>query len=124
MYYHHFSQIVADDQESHLNTSFKHFYYFITEFNLVEKKEMVPLSELIANLTGRDKKSALAGDASKLEAAPSALPHPSSPSPLQSPPNEASESPKNRPLKPNVNLPLTGMLSSLQNYLLLLLNFR
>jgi len=33
----------------------KHFYYFITEFSLVDKKEMEPLKELIENLTKGDK---------------------------------------------------------------------
>jgi MOB kinase activator 1 len=38
-------------EEAHLNTCFKHFYYFIDEFDLVEKKEMIPLQDLIDNLT-------------------------------------------------------------------------
>lgn len=38
-------------EEAHLNTCFKHFYYFIDEFDLVDKREMLPLQELIDNLT-------------------------------------------------------------------------
>jgi len=30
-------------QEPHVNTCYKHFYYFVTEFNLVGKKELEPL---------------------------------------------------------------------------------
>jgi MOB kinase activator 1 len=70
IYYSHFNQIVSLGEEAHLSTylvcatpvtvplldtCFKHFYYFIVEFNLVEKKEMAPLDELITNLTSKDK---------------------------------------------------------------------
>jgi len=56
IYYSHFNQVVSLGEEAHLNTCFKHFYYFICEFNLVEKKEMAPLEELITNLTSKDVK--------------------------------------------------------------------
>jgi len=55
VYYSHFNTIVSLGEEAHLNTCFKHFYYFILEFNLVDRKEMAPLQELITNLTSRDK---------------------------------------------------------------------
>jgi MOB kinase activator 1 len=51
IYYSHFHKIVSLGEEAHLNTCFKHFYLFINEFGLVEKKEMEPLQELIDNLT-------------------------------------------------------------------------
>jgi MOB kinase activator 1 len=54
IYYSHFHKIVSLGEEAHLNTCFKHFYYFITEFTLVDKKEMEPLKELIDNLTKND----------------------------------------------------------------------
>eukprot|EP01122_Echinamoeba_exundans_P011189 TRINITY_DN435_c0_g1_i1.p1 TRINITY_DN435_c0_g1~~TRINITY_DN435_c0_g1_i1.p1 ORF type:complete len:216 (-),score=60.46 TRINITY_DN435_c0_g1_i1:209-856(-) len=54
IYYSHFNKIVSLGEEAHLNTCFKHFYYFVTEFNLIEKKEMEPLAELINNLTAKD----------------------------------------------------------------------
>ena len=38
-------------EEAHLNTSFKHFVYFIQEFELIDKKELAPLHELIDRLT-------------------------------------------------------------------------
>eukprot|EP01091_Cochliopodium_minus_P016035 TRINITY_DN5882_c0_g1_i1.p1 TRINITY_DN5882_c0_g1~~TRINITY_DN5882_c0_g1_i1.p1 ORF type:complete len:214 (+),score=36.89 TRINITY_DN5882_c0_g1_i1:51-692(+) len=51
IYYSHFSKIVSLGEEAHLNTCFKHFYYFIMEFKLVEKKELSPLGDLIETLT-------------------------------------------------------------------------
>ncbi|KAJ3108593.1 hypothetical protein HDU96_007482, partial [Phlyctochytrium bullatum] len=51
IYHAHFPRIVSLGQEAHLNTSFKHFMFFVQEFNLVEKKELVPLDELIRTLT-------------------------------------------------------------------------
>jgi len=50
IYYSHFQKIVSLGEEAHLNTCFKHFYLFISEFNLVDKKEMVPLQDLIDSL--------------------------------------------------------------------------
>lgn len=50
IYYEHFNQVLQLNEEAHLNTSFKHFIYFVIEFNLVEKKELVPLQELIDKL--------------------------------------------------------------------------
>ena len=37
----------------HLNTCFKHFIYFIDQFNLVEDKELAPLHELITQFRQR-----------------------------------------------------------------------
>jgi len=50
IYHSHFPKIVSLGEEAHLNTSFKHFIYFIQEFSLVEKKELAPLQELITQL--------------------------------------------------------------------------
>jgi len=82
IYYSHFHKIVSLGEEAHLNTCFKHFYYFITEFDLVEKKELAPLQELIDNLTKKDAKY----DARPKHAASSA----SSPSPSAAPAASAS----------------------------------
>ena len=30
-------------QEAHVNTCYKHYYYFVSEFSLVDKKELEPL---------------------------------------------------------------------------------
>tara|TARA_R110002050_G_scaffold156883_1_gene285378 strand:- start:312 stop:464 length:153 start_codon:yes stop_codon:yes gene_type:complete len=40
-------KIVSLGEEAHLNTCFKHFYYFIEEFELVDRREMAPLQEVI-----------------------------------------------------------------------------
>jgi MOB kinase activator 1 len=53
IYYSHFEKIVDLGEEAHLNTCFKHYYYFVTEFDLVPRKEMAPLEDLIQNLTGK-----------------------------------------------------------------------
>ncbi len=57
IYYSHFPQIVMVDCQHHLNTSFKHFIFFTEKFNLVDAKEMVPLSELIEKFKDRKKES-------------------------------------------------------------------
>jgi len=50
IYYSHFAKIQALGEEAHLNTCFKHFYFFIDEFGLVDKREMIPLKDLIETL--------------------------------------------------------------------------
>lgn len=50
IYHSHFSKIVALGEEPHLNTSFKHFVYFVQAFNLVDKKDLQPLGELIESM--------------------------------------------------------------------------
>eukprot|EP01102_Stenamoeba_stenopodia_P009798 TRINITY_DN2901_c0_g2_i1.p1 TRINITY_DN2901_c0_g2~~TRINITY_DN2901_c0_g2_i1.p1 ORF type:complete len:217 (+),score=30.23 TRINITY_DN2901_c0_g2_i1:396-1046(+) len=52
IYHSHFPKIVSLGEEAHLNTSFKHFIYFVQEFELIDKKELAPLQELITTLTG------------------------------------------------------------------------
>ena len=32
--------------EPHVNTCYKHFYYFVTEFDLINEKEYAPLQEM------------------------------------------------------------------------------
>ena len=36
--------------QAHLNTSFKHFIYFVHEFNLIDKRELTPMQELIEKM--------------------------------------------------------------------------
>lgn len=43
VYIHHFDRIVAIGAEAHVNTCYKHFYFFVTEFELVATKEFEPL---------------------------------------------------------------------------------
>lgn len=52
IYHAHFPKVVSLGEEAHLNTSFKHFIFFVQEFNLIDKKELAPLQELINTLTG------------------------------------------------------------------------
>ena len=62
IYHSHFHHITALEAEAHLNTSFKHFVYFITEFQLVEDQELTPLEDLIKEFKDRrknDKRSVL-----------------------------------------------------------------
>ncbi|KAG5458569.1 MAG: Mps1 binder-like protein, partial [Olpidium bornovanus] len=51
IYHSHFPKIVSLGEEAHLNTSFKHFVFFVQEFGLIDKKELAPMQELIDSLT-------------------------------------------------------------------------
>ena len=51
IYHQHFREVVELSEEAHLNTSFKHFIFFVQEFNLIDKRELAPLHELIEKLT-------------------------------------------------------------------------
>jgi len=53
IYHQHFSEVVHLREEAHLNTSFKHFIFFVQEFILIEKRELAPLQELIDKYSGR-----------------------------------------------------------------------
>jgi hypothetical protein len=50
IYIHHFDKLVGIGAEPHVNTCYKHFYYFVSEFNLVDKKELEPLKQLTERL--------------------------------------------------------------------------
>mmetsp|Transcript_5748 Transcript_5748/g.8867 ORF Transcript_5748/g.8867 Transcript_5748/m.8867 type:complete len:229 (+) Transcript_5748:174-860(+) len=65
MYHHHFKRIISLGEEAHLNTCFKHFTYFIKEFDLVDKKELAPLADLIDLLEKKDQ-GQLKGDPSQV----------------------------------------------------------
>ena len=53
IYHTHFSHLMSLGAETHLNTCFKHFVYFIDQFQLVEAKELAPLSGLIQKFKER-----------------------------------------------------------------------
>ncbi|XP_047488588.1 MOB kinase activator-like 1 isoform X1 [Penaeus vannamei] len=55
IYHQHFSEVVQLGEEAHLNTSFKHFIFFVQEFQLIERKELAPLQELIDKLAAKDR---------------------------------------------------------------------
>jgi len=48
IYWQHFAKMKAIGANAHLNTCFKHFVFFILEFNLVSKQAMAPLEKFIA----------------------------------------------------------------------------
>lgn len=50
VYIHHFDKLVGIGAEPHVNTCYKHFYYFVTEFNLIDKKELEPLKLMTERL--------------------------------------------------------------------------
>lgn len=47
IYHSHFEKVCQLEEERHLNTSFKHFTFFIKEFNLIDAKELAPMADLI-----------------------------------------------------------------------------
>lgn len=40
VYFHHFEQITQIGAEPHVNTLYKHFFYFVTTYNLISQKEL------------------------------------------------------------------------------------
>jgi len=50
VYIHHFDRIRAIGAEAHINQCYKHFYFFINEFHLIEKRELNPLKEMTMTL--------------------------------------------------------------------------
>ena len=46
VYVHHFDRMMAIGAEPHVNTCYKHFYYFVSEFHLLNEKEFEPLKEM------------------------------------------------------------------------------
>ncbi|TFY53656.1 hypothetical protein EVJ58_g9333 [Rhodofomes roseus] len=55
LYSNHFDHICALGIEAHLNTSYRHFFLFVHEFDLVDKKELAPLDELNDAILAEDK---------------------------------------------------------------------
>ncbi|XP_055330995.1 MOB kinase activator-like 3 [Paramacrobiotus metropolitanus] len=50
IYIHHFDRLMELEAVPHVNLCYKHYYFFITEFDLVSKKELEPLEDLTAQL--------------------------------------------------------------------------
>ncbi|XP_065572321.1 MOB kinase activator-like 3 isoform X2 [Artemia franciscana] len=46
VYIHHYDKLVETGAEPHVNACYKHFYYFVREFDLVREQEFEPLEEL------------------------------------------------------------------------------
>ncbi|EGD72492.1 MOB1 protein [Salpingoeca rosetta] len=54
VYYHHFDRLTTIGAEAHINTCYKHFYYFVRTFDLVPEKELLPLRELTRQLLPKE----------------------------------------------------------------------
>lgn len=52
-----FSFCFSSQQEAHVNTCYKHFYYFVQEFELISPKELEPLAEMTAHVCKDQTKS-------------------------------------------------------------------
>ena len=50
----HFDDVKDIGANAHLNTCFKHFIYFILEFDLVDQKGLAPLENFIKKLKEKD----------------------------------------------------------------------
>jgi len=48
----HLNDVKKLGEHAHLNTSFKHFMYFVFEFDLISGSELAPLREVIVELLG------------------------------------------------------------------------
>lgn len=56
IYHSHFPKVVGLGAEAHLNTCFKHFIYFVDEWNLIDEKELKPMEQLIKDMKAKDNK--------------------------------------------------------------------
>jgi MOB kinase activator 1 len=50
LYYSHYEVFRENGVDNILNTSFKHFMFFVLEFELVAKKDLIPYEELIVKI--------------------------------------------------------------------------
>ena len=50
VYHHHLAVVRNFKADGHMNTSLKHFIYFVTEFDLVLPNDLEPLKDLVVNL--------------------------------------------------------------------------
>jgi len=46
VYIHHFDRVQSMGAEAHINACYKHFFYFVNHFKLVDKRELEPLKEM------------------------------------------------------------------------------
>lgn len=53
IFHHHYAQIKHTGGGSYFKNSFRHFYYFVKEFDLIKDNEFEPLQEMIATLVKR-----------------------------------------------------------------------
>jgi len=50
IYHNHWEKVKSLGAEAHLNTCFKHFYFFTHEFELIDEKDLQPMQPLIEKL--------------------------------------------------------------------------
>jgi MOB kinase activator 1 len=50
IFHSHYKAMMEDEADAHLNHSFKHFVYFVKEFDLVDDAELEPMKDLVAKL--------------------------------------------------------------------------
>jgi hypothetical protein len=50
VYIHHFDRVSSMGAEAHINACYKHFFYFVREFKLVDDRELKPLREMQTRL--------------------------------------------------------------------------
>ncbi|XP_062091162.1 MOB kinase activator-like 1A isoform X2 [Humulus lupulus] len=50
IYHSHFEKILSLKEEAHLNTCFKHFVLFVWEFQLIDKRQLDPLHDLVESI--------------------------------------------------------------------------
>ncbi|KAB0405250.1 hypothetical protein E2I00_004641 [Balaenoptera physalus] len=55
VYIHHFDRVIVMGAEAHVNTCYKHFYYFVTEMNLIDRKELEPLDGGVSSVRWESK---------------------------------------------------------------------
>ena len=53
IYYNHYTRILSNNAEAHLNSLFAHVICFGTEFELLDNKELAPMKELIDEMAKR-----------------------------------------------------------------------
>lgn len=53
VYAHHFAKLENMGAAAHLNTSFKHFLYFVWEFDLVQPAELDALRDIVQEIQAR-----------------------------------------------------------------------
>lgn len=56
IFHSHYKEMMDGDADAHLNHSFKHFIYFIKEFDLVADAELEPMKELVERVLQQRKK--------------------------------------------------------------------
>lgn len=66
IYHYHYTQVLCLNEEGHLNSLFAHFIAFSREFDLLDKKDLVPLQDLINNMESNNVFSAQFGSLQKI----------------------------------------------------------